>query len=146
MHRTKIVRRLAMPAATLALIAACGGGDKSPTGPGGGGNQYDLVSLGNAGLPADAELEDCTVTRFYSGGLRLNPDGTWRIGLEVHDQNDGDWGSMDERQYEVAGTAVWLESRYSGATYQGTIDGGEVAIMYDCCYNGVPDVQLVFDR
>jgi hypothetical protein len=41
---------------------------------------------------------------------------------------------------------VWLASKYSGATYPGTIDGGEVAIMYDWCYNGVPDVQLVFDR
>jgi hypothetical protein len=53
---------------------------------------------------------------------------------------------VDEGQYEVAGTAVWLESQYSGATFQGTNDGGEVAVMYDWCYNGVPDVQLVFDR
>ncbi len=41
---------------------------------------------------------------------------------------------------------MWLTSIYSEATHQGTVDGGEVRIMYDWCFNGVPDVQLVFDR
>jgi len=26
------------------------------------------------------------------------------------------------------------------------IQDGEMKIMYDWCYNGVPDLQLVFDR
>ena len=37
-------------------------------------------------------------------------------------------------------------SDVSGSTYQGTLDGSEATIMYDWCYDGVPDVQLVFDR
>ena len=43
-------------------------------------------------------------------------------------------------------TGVSFDSQISGSSYQGTVDGGEVTIMYDWCYNGVPDVQLVFDQ
>jgi hypothetical protein len=125
----------------------CGGGDHNPTGPGGGiAADYDMVAVGRAGLPADAEVEDCTLTRFYSGSLRLNGNGTWQVRLQVNDDNYGDWTSVDEGQFPQDGATAWLNSKYSGATNQATLDGGEVTIMYDWCYNGVPDVQLVFDR
>jgi hypothetical protein len=135
-----------VPWPTLLLAAACGG-DKSPTGPDGGmvPVTYDLVSLGRVGLPADAQLEDCTLTRFYSGGLQLTDDWSWQISLQVHDV-DGDWGYLDEGEVEEAGEALRFVSNVSGSSYQGTVDGTEVSIMYDWCYNGVPDVQLVFDR
>ena len=85
MQRSERIRRLMrlVPWPTLLLAAACGG-DKGPTGPDGGDMErvtYDLVSLGRAGLPADAQLEDCTVTRFYSGGLQVTDDGSWQIRL-----------------------------------------------------------------
>jgi len=43
---------------------------------------------------------------------------------------------------------VLFESDESGVTYNGTVnqDGTEVTIQYDWCFDGVPDVQLVFDR
>jgi hypothetical protein len=41
---------------------------------------------------------------------------------------------------------VWFDSQISGTSYAGTVNGTEVKIMYDWCYNGVPDVQLVFAR
>ena len=149
MHWTEMKRRLGILAAGSALLlaAACGGGDKSPTGPGGGGapDTYDLVALGRVGLPADVQLEDCPVTRFYGGGLQVTANGTWQIGLQVHDHS-GDWGYQDEGQIEQDGTTVWFDSQISGTSYQGTVDGGEVKIMYDWCYNGVPDMQLVFER
>jgi hypothetical protein len=147
---TDMKRRLGILAggSALLLAAACGGGDKSPTGPGGGGDAatYDLVALGRAGLPADAQLEDCTVTRFYGGGLQIHDDGTWQITLQVHDVNYGDWGYRDEGQIEQDGSTVWFDSQISGASHQGTVDGPEIRIMYDWCENGVADVQLVFDR
>ena len=131
----------------LLLATACGGGDKNPTGPGGGGAaEYDLVALGRAGLPADAELEDCTLTRFYGGGLRVDANGAWQITLQVHDDNYGDWGYRDEGQIEQDGATVWFDSEISGTSHQGTVDGPEIRIMYDWCENGVADVQLVFDR
>jgi hypothetical protein len=34
----------------------------------------------------------------------------------------------------------------SGSSIQFSGDGPEVTIIYDWCYNGVPDVQLVFDK
>jgi hypothetical protein len=150
MRRSERIRRLSrlVPWATLLLAAACGGGDKGPTGPGGGMEaiDYDLVALGRAGLPADAQLEDCTLTRFYNGGLQVTDDGSWEIRLQVHDDIDGDWGYADEGEVEEDGGAFWFVSDVSGSIYQGTLDNSEATIMYDWCYDGVPDVQLVFDR
>ena len=138
---------------TLAcLAAACGGGKdgSGPTGPGGGNgggdsHQLELVALGFAGLPADAQLEDCSLTRFYSGTLQLNTrTGSWQINLQAHDES-GDFGYEDDGQMETDGSnTVWFNSAVSGSTYQGTAGGGEIKIMYDWCYDGVPDVQLVF--
>jgi hypothetical protein len=141
----------AAPVLALLLAGACGGGDHNPagpTGPGGGnggGEQLALVALGFAGLPADAQLEDCTLTRFYSGDLQLDSrTGSWQITLEAHDDNYGDFGYEDDGSMENDGDTVWFTSAVSGSSYRGTVDGDEIRIMYDWCYNGVPDVQLVF--
>ena len=149
MRRSERIRRLSrlVPWATLLLAAACGGGDKG-TGPDTGMEQvtYDLVALGRMGLPADAQLEDCSLTRFYTGGLRVTDDGSWEVRLQVHDDIDGDWGYADQGEVEEDGGAYWFVSDISGSVYQGTLDRAEATIMYDWCYDGVPDVQLVFDR
>jgi hypothetical protein len=152
MHWTKMKRGMSILAAGSALLlaAACGGGDKGPTGPGGGNgpgtDTWRLVALGRAGLPADAQLEDCTLTRFYSGQLDLTQNGGWQIKLQVHDDT-GDWGYLDKGKYQenADGETVSFQSQISGLTYRGTYDGTDLAIMYDWCANGVPDVQLVFE-
>ena len=118
MQRNERIRRLMrlVPWPTLLLAVACGG-DKGPTGPGGGDMEqvtYDLVSLGRVGLPTDAQLEGCTVTRFYSGGLQVTDDGSWQIRLQVHDQ-DGDWGYEDDGEVEEDGGAFWFVSTISRA-------------------------------
>ena len=147
------------PWTTLLIAAAgCGGGDKSPTGPTGPGEggqgpggqsvEFQLVSLGLAGLPADAEVENCQLTRFYGGTIAIEPkSGDWQIDLKVHDDS-GDWHYRDYGGSEGDGTTVFFDSQVSGVSYQGTVDGNatEIKIMYDWCANGVPDVQLVFDR
>ena len=149
MRRTETKRRLFMLAAgsVLLLATACGGGDKGPTGPDGGATaDFHLVALGFAGLPADAEVEDCTLTRFFGGGLQVRENGTWQITLQVHDGNYGDWGYHDEGEIEQDGPTLWFDSQISGTSHQGTVDGSEIRIMYDWCENGVADVQLVFDQ
>ena len=150
------LRRLSKLSPWTALLMAafgCGGGDKRPTGPGSGGGgggdvaELELVRLGLAGLPADAEVEDCTLTRFYGGGITIDQKtGRWQITLQVHDANYGDWGYRDQGETEVDGDTVWFDSEISGTSHAGTVDGTEVKIMYDWCENGVADVQLVFDR
>jgi hypothetical protein len=145
------VRRLSKLSPWTALLMAalgCGGGGKSPTGPGSGdAAEFELVALGRAGLPTDAQVEDCTLTRFYGGRITIDQQtGTWQITLQVHDDNYGDWGYRDEGQAEVDGETVWFDSQISGTSHQGTVNGTEVKIMYDWCENGVADVQLVFDR
>jgi len=142
---------------TTLLIAAvgCGGGDKSPTGPGGqdpvdnpNAIEFQLAALGRVGVPTDAQLEDCGVIRFYGGRIDIDPNsGEWQIHLRVHDQS-GDWGYLDTGRSVGGGATVLFESDISGVTYEGTVngDGTEVTIMYDWCFDGVPDVQLVFDR
>jgi hypothetical protein len=84
MHWMRIKRGLSILAggSALLLAAACGGGDKSPTGPTDPGGQapdnpntveFRLAALGRVGLPADLEIEDCKLTRFYSGKIEINP-------------------------------------------------------------------------
>lgn len=143
---------------TAMLIAAvgCGGDDKSPTGPGNQGQgdnpnaiEFQLVALGRVGLPTDAQLENCGVTRFYGGKINIDPNtGEWDIHLRVHDDQSGDWGYLDTGRSVGDDETVLFESDVSGVTYNGTVngDGTEVTIMYDWCFDGVPDVQLVFDR
>ena len=150
MHWTNTKRCLPILAAGSALLlaAACGGGDKGPTGPGGddiAGN-YELVALGGTGLPADVQPEDCIVTRFYSGRIQLNENGTWQLRLQFHNDNEGDSGYGDDGQFEQHGATVRLESGYSGSTYQATFNGDEMNVMYDWCYDGRPDVELTFGR
>jgi hypothetical protein len=150
------IRRLSTLSPWTALLMAalgCGGGDKNPTGPGGGGGgggdvaELELVRLGLVGLPADAQVEDCTLTRFYGGGIAIDQKtGRWEITLQVHDDNYGDWGYRDQGETEVDGNTVWFDSEISGTSHAGTVNGPEVKIMYDWCENGVADVQLVFDR
>jgi hypothetical protein len=142
---------------TLMLIAAvgCGGDDKGPTGPGDpvpndnpNAIEFQLVALGRVGVPTDAQLEDCGVIRFYGGRIEIDPNsGEWQIHLRVHDQS-GDWGYLDTGWSVGDDATVLFESDVSGVTYEGTVndDGTEVTIMYDWCFDGVPDVQLVFDR
>jgi len=132
------------------------GGDKSPTGPGDQGQgdnpnaiEFQLVALGRVGLPTDAQLENCGVTRFYGGKINIDPNtGEWDIHLRVHDDQSGDWGYLDTGRSVGDDETVLFESDVSGVTYNGTVngDGTEVTIMYDWCFDGVPDVQLVFDR
>ena len=63
--------------------------------------QFHLVALGRAGLPADARVEDCTLTRFYERQHQIDPTtGEWQITLQVHDDNYGDWGYEDEGRME----------------------------------------------
>jgi len=153
------IRRLIglVPLPALLLAAACGGDDnKSPTGPGNQGQgdnpnaiQFQLVALGRVGLPADLQLEDCGVIRFYGGKINIDPNsGEWDIHLRVHDDQSGDWGYLDSGRSVGDDETVLFESDVSGVTYNGTVngDGTEVTIMYDWCFDGVPDVQLVFDR
>jgi len=146
MHWMEMKRRVVILAGSALLVAACGGGGgKTPTGPGGGGNTttYQLVRLGLVGLPADLQIEDCKETRFYGGALKVSDDGSWQINLQVHDDT-GDWGYLDKGQTEQDGNTIWFDSQISDVSYQGTVDGAVLEIMYDWCANGVPDVQLVF--
>jgi hypothetical protein len=58
---------------------------------------------------------------------------------------DGDWGYRDQGHIGADEDGVWFDSEVSGVSYQGLVGGGEVTIVYDWCFNGVPDVQLVFE-
>lgn len=162
MWGTESIRRLRKVLLWMMLVIAavgCGGDDKSPTGPtgpGGGGEdpggtaiEFELVRLGLVGLPADTQFEDCPVTRFYGGKIAIEPKtGQWEINLRVHDDIDGDWPYQDLGGSVGDEESVLFESEISGVTYEGTVneEGTEIKIMYDWCFNGVPDVQLVFVR
>ena len=147
------LRRLSKLSPWTALLMAafgCGGGGVTRARPGPAAAMPRSSSWwrsAEVGLPADTQLEDCTATRFYGGAIRIDPaTGRWQISLQVHDDNSGDWGYRDEGQAEADGETVWFDSQISGTSYAGTVNGTEVKIMYDWCYNGVPDVQLVFAR
>ena len=85
MHGFEMKRRMRMLAtgSALLLLAACGGGDKTPTGPAGrdgggndgGGNNggganvlvgdYSLFSVGKIALPADLTFDQCSPARLW---------------------------------------------------------------------------------
>jgi hypothetical protein len=153
MQWTEIKRGLSvlLGGSALLLAAACGGGgDHSPTGPTNGGNtlQFSLVSLGQDRLPAQTEVENCTLTRFNSGGLTVNRDGTWKLKLKIWDDNLGDWAYADNGTYEEVGDGetVWFRSDITDMNFHGAVNGPEVVMDYDWCEDGVPDVQLVFNQ
>ena len=151
MQWTQTKRGLAITTAVLLLTAGCGG-DKGPTGPGGGGGDgpagaYELVAVDRSQVPAVVQVEDCIPTRFQRGELLLNPDGTWWLELGFYDDNYQDGATAsDDGAYVQEGSTVWLHSTFSGFTHQARVGGAEVAILYDWCYNGVPDVELVLER
>ena len=148
MRRSGTMRRLSrlVPWPTLLLASACGGGNDGPAGPGGdGATTYELASIGRVELPADVAPEDCAPTRFDGGRLEVTHDGAWTVRLQVHDFS-GDWSYLDLVDIDDDGTTAWFDSGISGSSYEGTVNGSEVKIMYDWCYNGVPDLQLVFNR
>lgn len=145
-ERMRRLTRL-VPWPTLLLAAACGGGDdKGPAGPGGEPTvSYELAALGQVGLPANVHIDGCTPTLFKSGYLLLTEDDGWFLRLEVSDE-DGDWGYEDEGEVDEDGAGLWLVSELSGSAYQAAFNGGQASLLYDWCYDGAPDIQLVFDR
>ena len=146
MQWTDLTRGLGMllTAASSLALAACGSGDKTLGPDTGNVDTWDMVAVGNAGLPAEAEVEDCRLTRFDHGKLELREDGAWRITLQVNDVS-GDWGYHDEGKYQSNGDTGWFQSQITGTTYRATYDGTDLRIDYDWCENGVTDVQLVFE-
>jgi hypothetical protein len=120
------------------------GGQEHGSGHGGDVDTWEMVAIGNAGLPAEAEVEDCRLTRFNSGTLELREDGGFRIRFQVNDVS-GDWGYKDEGVFQSNGATGWFRSQITGNTYQASYDGTDLRIDYDWCENGVPDVQLVFE-
>jgi hypothetical protein len=85
-------------------------------------------------------------SRFHRGELQLDEDGSWEMWIEFSDANYELATSSDDWQFVMEGATIWLASEWSGLTLQATFDGGEVSILYDWCFNGVADVQLVFAR
>ena len=150
MHLFEMKRwRHILAGSALVLAAAGCGGDKSPTGPGGGGNgltgTYTLARIGLVSLPAYLTIESCMPTRFTDGSLKINDDGTWAIAVAVQN-DDGDTKLDDDGDYEQEGTALWFDSATFGDSFQGTVEDGVIKMDYDFCSNGQSDIQLVFGR
>jgi hypothetical protein len=153
MHPRKFRPALHFLAATATLaLAACGGGDRSPTGPGPQPEPWDgvvaefaLARIGFVALPGYLLAEDCGHTRFTGGGMTFYDDGSWEFAIAIQD----DFGGTrfdNAGWYEQQGGAVWFESE-EGEAFQGTIDqDGVIVIDYDYCQNGQTDLQLVFAR
>jgi hypothetical protein len=165
MHGFEIKRwvRVLAAGSALLLVAACGGGDKSPTGPtggdgggndGGGNNgggdnvlpgDYYLFSVGKISLPADLTFDPCDPARVFGGSLRMNADGTWMFTVQLADQYSPNDELNDEGTWGWDGTLLTFESAAYGDSFTAKIDGG-IKMDYDYCPDGKSDIQLVFSK
>jgi hypothetical protein len=167
MHRFEIKRSLRILAACSALLlaAACGGGDKSPTGPGPGGNDggdngggnngggggngfagdYQLLSVGKIALPANLTFDQCDPARVFGGALRMNADGTWEFAISLADAYGTNDEFDDEGTWQWDGTRLQFQSEAYGDSFSAKIDGA-IMMDYDYCPDGQSDIQLVFGQ
>ncbi len=155
MHGFEIKRwvRVLAAGSALLLVAACGGGDKSPTGPtggdGGGDNvlvgDYYLFSVGKISLPADLTFDQCDPARVLGGSLRMNADGSWMFTVQVVDQYSPNDELNDEGTWQWDGTLLTFQSAAYGDSFTAKIDGG-IKMDYDYCPDGKSDIQLVFSK
>lgn len=106
---------------------------------------YQLVSIDDEGVPAIAQMENCTPSRFRGGSMRLARDGTWRFAIDWNDEN-GAHLLRDQGRYRLASVGLSLHSDQYGDGFGGSIEGDVVVLSYDFCGDGHPDVELVFAK
>jgi hypothetical protein len=142
------IRRAGRVAAIGALLlsGACGGDGATGPGGGGGGNlegNYQLVGINNTGVPAVAQMEGCSPSRFDGGTLSLG-DGEWRFDIQFADET-GTHFLRDEGDFEREGSELAFESATYGDQFWGELEDGLVVLYYDFCSNGEADVDFVFE-
>ena len=131
----------------VGVAAACGGGSDAGSGPDGGalGGTYRLVGINDDALPALAQMENCTPSRFAGGSMALATDGSWQMSITWDDEN-GDHVLRDHGRYQSPDDDLSFDSDEYGDGFEGAIDGELVVFSYDFCSDGHEDVDLVFAK
>jgi hypothetical protein len=150
MHRSGMLGGSRLMAAWVSLgclVAACGGG-KDATGPGSGNGalagDYLLVGAGGNAVPAVVNLEVCGANEIDSGGLTLDPSGSYEMRFNWQDENGANY-SADHGRYRVQGARIEFSSEAWGDEFEGQAAGGLLELTWDFCNDDQgPDLRLTF--
>jgi hypothetical protein len=114
------IARIARPAllvAAVALVAACGSDNNSPTGPGDVSGGYTLVSVGGSSLPYSFTNSSENIV-INSATATLLSDKSYTVSA-TGSANGGDQETIiaDQGTYSVSGSTISFHSTTYGITY-----------------------------
>lgn len=145
------ITRLARPAllvAAVALVAACGSDNKSPTGPGDVSGGYTLVSVGGSSLPYSFTnssnhivINSATASLLSDKSYTVNATGSANAGSQ-------ETIIADQGTYSVSGSTISFHSTTYSATYTAaaTSSGFGAVIPGAFVSSSTPSFTLEFSR
>jgi hypothetical protein len=134
-------------AAWWAVVLAAAGGNAHTTRPGGESltGSRRLIGIDDDAVPAVAQMENCTPSRFRGGAVSLAADGTWRLDVDWDDEygrhvlRDGGW-------FRRTRNDLSFHSDHYGDDFAGSIRGEVVLLRYDFCGRNQADLTFAFAR
>jgi hypothetical protein len=142
------LRRLAVAAATVAGLAACGGGSSGGTAPNDDIQDlvahYQLVMADDATVPVNILFDNCDDIQIRTGELQLSDDGTWQMLVRHFDAEGNERDAEDQGQFSRSGGRLLFHSEQYGDQFKGELTPPLVHLYYDWCGEGHADVDFEF--
>jgi hypothetical protein len=128
------------------VLAAAHDGHADAGGPADSGSlagTYRLVGVDEDGVPAVAQMENCTPSRFNGGAMSLTAAGTWRLAIDWNDEHGSHVLRDSGWVRQIRDDLAFDSERYRDG-FRGTVRGAVVLLRYGFCGRGPGDVTFAF--